>query len=120
VADLNSSELRYRTKKFSIKIIAYVGKMPNTSLCQVLARQLLRSATSVAANYRAVCRSRSRAEFIAKISIVVEEADKTLFWLELIQESNVSLVDQSLIAEAGEILSIMASSRKTAQQSLNH
>jgi four helix bundle protein len=89
--------------------------MPNTLPAQVMARQLIRSATSVAANYRAVCRSRSRAEFIAKMSIVVEEADETLFWLELINESKISAPDPSLLDEAGEILSIMASSRKSAQ-----
>ncbi len=80
-----------------------------------MGKQLLRSATSVTANYRAACRARSKAEFIAKLSIVVEEADETLLWLEMIDESSVSKVDASLMKEAKELLFIMSASRKSAK-----
>ena len=80
-----------------------------------MGKQLLRSATSVAANYRAACRARSKAEFIAKLSIVVEEADEVLFWLELISESGICKVDDSLTREGTEILFIMSASRKSAK-----
>jgi len=80
-----------------------------------MGKQLLRSATSVAANYRAACRARSRAEFIAKLAIVVEEADEVLFWLELIGESGIFKVDPELEKEGKEILFIMSASRKSAK-----
>ena len=80
-----------------------------------MGKQLLRSATSVAANYRAACRARSKAEFIAKLSIVVEEADEVLFWLELISESGISKIDDALFREGKEILFIMSASRKSAK-----
>jgi len=76
---------------------------------------LLRSATSVTANYRAACRARSKAEFVAKLSIVVEEADETLLWLEMIEESGIAKVEESLKKEAKEILFIMSASRKSAK-----
>jgi four helix bundle protein len=75
-------ELRDRTKKFAVRIVKTYRSLPNTADSQVIGKQLLRCGTSVAANYRAACRSRSRAEWIAKIGLVVEEADETVFWLE--------------------------------------
>jgi four helix bundle protein len=80
-------EMKSRTKAFALRVMKLVDAMPRGLAGQVVGRQLLRSATSVGANYRATCRAQSRAEFAAKISIVVEETDETLYWLELLDES---------------------------------
>jgi len=93
---MNSPALRDRTKQFSLKIIELIKRLPRTLEGQVLGKQVLRSATSVAANYRAACRARSRTEFFAKISIVVEEADETVFWLEMIGDSRILLIDATI------------------------
>jgi four helix bundle protein len=82
-----SEELRIRTKSFAVRIVKLFRSLPRTEEARVIGRQLLRSGTSVAANYRAVCRSRSRAEFIAKVGVVVEEADETVLWLELLVDT---------------------------------
>ena len=112
---MNALELQQRTKKLSLQIIQFFQTLPKTTEAQVLGKQLLRSATSVTANYRAACRSRSKAEFVAKLSIVVEEADETLLWLEMIEESSIAKVEESLKKEAKEILFIMSASRKSAK-----
>jgi len=92
--------------------------LPRTRDAQILGAQALRSGTSVAANYRAVCRARSRAEFIAKVGIVVEEADETVFWLELLVETEIVKPDkmQKLLTEANELLAIFAASQHTAKR----
>ena len=77
-------ELQDRTKQFALRIIGAFSQLPKTEAARVIGKQFLRSGTSVAANYRAACRARSATDFISKISVVVEEADETLFWLELI------------------------------------
>src|SRR5207244_10490699 len=82
-------ELKRRTKEFAIRIVKLFRSLPKTEEARVIGRQLLRSGTSVAANYRAVCRARSKAEFISKIGVVVEEADETVFWLELLGETGI-------------------------------
>src|SRR5438067_10036277 len=82
-------ELRARTKKFALRIIRLFRSLPRATEAQILGRQVLRSGTSVAANYRAVCRARSRPEFISKIGTVVEEADETVFWLELLVDAKI-------------------------------
>ena len=107
--------LKLRTKNFAVEIVKYYRNLPKTEEAKIIGKQLLRSATSVAANYRAVCRARSDAEFFAKLSIVIEEADETLLWLEIIIESELINDDKTkqLYQEALEILSIMAASRKT-------
>jgi four helix bundle protein len=114
-------ELKQRTKKFALRIINLCRKVQNGDIARTLTRQLLRSGTSIGANYRAVCRARSKAEFIAKMGVVVEEADETVFWLELLSESN--LVKQSrlqaLQQEANELLAIFASSQHTARKRRN-
>jgi len=81
--------MKLRTKQFAIRIVSVVRSLPRTREGDVIGKQLLRSGTAVAANYRAVCRSRSKAEFISKINIVVEEADETVFWLELLGDTAV-------------------------------
>jgi four helix bundle protein len=112
---LTAQELQQRTKKFSLQIIHFFQALPKSTEAQVLGKQLLRSSTSVAANYRAACRARSKAEFIAKLSIVVEEADEVLFWLEMISESGICKVEESLVKEGTEILFIMSASRRSAK-----
>jgi four helix bundle protein len=82
-------ELRERTKQFAIRIVKLFRALPKTEEARVLRKQVLRSGTSVAANYRAVCRSRSRADFISTLAVVTEEADETAFWLELLIETDV-------------------------------
>ena len=84
-----AAELKNRTKSFAIRIVNLFRSLPHARDALILGKQLLRSGTSIAANYRAVCRARSQAEFIAKMGIVVEEADETVFWLELLVETGV-------------------------------
>ncbi|HAE58490.1 MAG TPA: four helix bundle protein [Anaerolineae bacterium] len=114
---MNPDELRARTRAFSLRVVKLVQTLPKNMIADVLGKQVLRCATSVGANYRAACRAQSGAMFIAKLSIVVEEADETVYWLELIRDAG--LVKPELLAElideAEQILKIMASSRKTAR-----
>ncbi|HUU13686.1 MAG TPA: four helix bundle protein [Terriglobia bacterium] len=112
-----AEELKRRTKQFAIRIVKMSQALPNNREAWVLGKQVLRSGTSVAANYRAVCRSRSKAEFIAKIGVVVEETDETLFWLELLVETGVVPKERlaALLAEANELLAIFAASQRTAR-----
>ncbi|MFL6527456.1 MAG: four helix bundle protein [Chthoniobacterales bacterium] len=113
---MTSDELKARTKVFAIRVFRLVDALPKTIQGKAVANQIIRSATSVAANYRAACRARSRAEFAAKIGLVEEEADETLFWLELIIDTELLSVDriEPLRREADELVAIMASSRKSA------
>ena len=113
---MTTVDLKARTKEFALRIIRLVDALPNTVKGRAIANQIMRGATSVAANYRAACRARSRAEFIAKIGVVEEEADETAFWLELIVDSNIRSEKQvePLLKEAGELVAIMAASRKSA------
>jgi|ERR1700730_703019 len=113
---MTTAELKARTKEFALRVIKLVDALPNTVKGRAIANQIMRSATSVGANYRAACRARSRAEFIAKIGVVEEEADETAFWLELIVESKIRGEKQinPLLKEAGELVAIMAASRKSA------
>jgi four helix bundle protein len=113
---MTTTELKARTKEFALRVIRLVGTLPNTVKGRAIANQIMRSATSVAANYRAACRARSRAEFIAKIGVVEEEADETAFWLELIVDSGIRSGKQigPLQTEANELVAIMAASRKSA------
>lgn len=115
---MKSAELKQRTKQFALRVIRMTDALPKRRSADVLGRQVLRSATSVAANYRAACRAKSRADFIAKMGIVEEEADETLFWLELIAES--SLLPATKLAElskeADELTAIAVSSIRTARR----
>jgi four helix bundle protein len=107
--------LRNRTKAFAREIIRLLGDLPRTQVARVLGDQLLRSATSVAANYRAAGRSRSRRDFISRIGIVLEEADESLYWLELMVDAEVGVSNrlQPLIKEASELVLIFAASQAT-------
>jgi len=110
-------QLRDRTKAFALRVIKLFQSLPNKPDAQVLGKQLLRCGTSVAANYRAVCRARSKAEFIAKIGVVVEEADEAVLWLELLAESGIVREEktQTLLAEARELTAIFTASQRTAR-----
>ena len=112
-----AEELKKRTKKFAIDIINLCKTLPRNNESFIISKQLIRSATSVAANYRAVCRARSDAEFYAKLCIVVEEADECVLWIEMIIETELSTNEKAkiLLKESNEILAIMASSKKTTR-----
>lgn len=110
-------ELRTRTKVFALRVIRMSQALPRNREANVIGQQILRSATGMAANYRAAGRSRSKAEFIAKIGVVVEEADETVFWLEMLAESGIVRTAklQNLLAEATQLVAIFTASRKTAR-----
>ena len=110
-------ELRTRTKAFALRVIRMSQALPRNREANILLQQVLRSATSMAANYRAAGRSRSKAEFIAKIGVVVEEADETVFWLEMLADSGIvqSTKLQNLLEEATQSVAIFTASRKTAK-----
>ena len=115
---MTPKELQSRTKAFALRVIKLVDALPRSTAGWIIGRQLLRSATSVGANDRAACRAQSHAKFAAKLSIVVEEADGSLYWLELLQESGLIKPRQSteLIKRANEIVAINVAARKTAKQ----
>ncbi len=114
---ITENELLQRTKTFALRVIKLVNALPNNIAGRKIGDQLIRSGTSVAANYRAACRGRSKAEFIAKLGIVEEEADESALWMELIIESELlkkNLVE-NLLQEAVEITKIMAASKISAR-----
>lgn len=115
---MNAEELKERTKKFALRVLKLVAALPNNVQGKAIGGQLVRSGTSVAANYRAACRGRSRAEFIAKIGVVEEEADESAFWLELIIDSGLLRVGNvpPLLQEANELIRIRARSRISAKE----
>jgi len=112
---MQAKDLQNRTKSFSLKILDLVEKLPNTISGRAIANQIVRSGTSVAANYRAVCRARSDREFIAKMAIVTEESDETLFWIEIIGAKD--FVNQEYLnpikREANELTAIFVGSLKS-------
>lgn len=112
-----TEQLKARTKKFALRIIILFRSLPRSPEAQVIGKQVLRCATSVAANYRAVCRARSRSEFVAKLGLVIEEIDETVFWLELLVEAEIipAARMEPLLQEAQELLRIFSRSRRTAR-----
>jgi four helix bundle protein len=114
-------ELQERTKKFAIDIIRAFTALPKSDEARVIGRQFLRSGTAVAANYRATCRARSKAEFISKLGVVVEETDETDFWLDLLTAAKVatSREPRALLNECRELLRIFAKSLATAKGNRN-
>jgi len=114
---MGPEEVRDRTKAFAVRVVRLYRALPSRTDAQVLGKQLLRCGTSVAANYRAACRARSTAEWVSKIGIVVEEADETVFWMEMLIEcdivSEARLKD--LLAEAHELTALFTASRHTAK-----
>ena len=118
---MDPSELKQRTKDFGKCVIKLIESLPKNTTTGVIGRQLLRSSTSVGANYRAVCRAKSRADFVAKLCIVEEECDESLYWLEMLVETNhikAALVSD-LMKEGEEILAIIVASAKTARMQNN-
>jgi len=113
----DSAALKLRTKNFALRIIRLYRSLPKSADARIMGTQLLRSSTSIGANYRAACRGRSRAEFISKLGIVLEEADETVFWLELFQEANIFPAEKltDLVHEANELLSIFVTSVRAAK-----
>ena len=117
---MKGDDLKVRTKKFALRVLNVVDALPNTVKGRTIANQLARAGTSVGANYRAACRGRSKAEFISKLGTVIEEADESAFWLEMIIEDGLlkkSLM-QPLWDEASALVAIMTTSRKTAESSV--
>ena len=115
---MTEKELLQRTKNFALRIIKLVNALPNNPAGRAIGGQLIRSGTFVSANYRAACRGRSKAEFVAKLGIVEEEADESALWMELIIESE--LIEEKLVAdllnEARQITAIVAASKITARR----
>ena len=115
---MNPQELKERTKRFALRVMRLVDALPKSAKGRALASQLVRSGTSVAANYRASCRARSRAEFISKIGVVEEEADETALWLELIIDDKILPQKKitPLLNEANELVAIIAVSYISASR----
>ncbi len=118
---MNQEEMKQRTKLFALGIIQLVESFHKERTTEVLGRQLLRSGTSVGSNYRSACRAKSIADFISKMGIVEEEADESLYWMELLIEAGigVNMKMEALMKEAGELLAITVASIKTARKSKN-
>lgn len=117
---MTSDELKLRTKEFALRIIRLIENLPNNSTGRVIGSQLLRSSTSIGANYRSACRARSKQEFISKIKIVEEESDESLYWLELIRELNFFKAEKlfAIIKEADELTAIFTSTSITSKRNL--
>lgn len=118
---MTQEEMKGRTKQFALRITRLVESLPNTKTAQVVGKQLLRSGTSVGANYRASCRAKSTADFIHKLSIVEEEADESIYWMELLVDGEIIKVSllEKLMDEANQIISIVVASIKTSKEKRN-
>jgi len=118
---MTPTELKERTKEYALRIIRLVDALPASRSTDVLARQLLRSGTSVGANYRAACRARSHADFISKLGIVEEECDESLYWMELLVAAKKVAAKRvaNLMAEGNELLSIVVASLRTSRTRRN-
>ena len=114
------TQIKYRTKQIGLKVIKLIDDFPNKPSALAIARQLVRSSTSIGANYRAACRAKSIPDFINKLKIVEEETNETLYWLEILEESSLIQKDKisDLIKETDEILSIIVASINTAKKNL--
>ena len=117
---MTKQELQERNKAFALRVIKLVDSLPKKRIADILGTQLLRSSTSVAANYRAACRARSQAEFIAKMGIVEEESDESTGWIELIADAGLisRAKVESLLQESNELTAITVASIKTARQNI--
>ena len=116
--NVKADDLKARTKDFALRVIKLVAALPKNVEGRAIANQLVRSGTSVAANYRSACRARSRLEFAAKLGVVLEEADESLLWFELIVAANLLAPArvEPLLNEANELVAIMAASRQSAMK----
>ena len=118
---MTQEEMKTRTKQFALRVIKLVESLPNGKAANVIGNQLLRSGTSVGANYRTSCRAKSTADFINKLSIVEEEADESIYWMELLIEGKIIKENllENLMDEGNQILSIVISSIKTSKEKRN-
>ena len=119
---MNSADFRQRTQGFALKVIRLVRSLPREPVADVLGKQLLRCATSVGANYRSACRAKSPADFVAKMGIVEEEADESLYWMDLLIDSNLvpaSHLDE-LIREGKELLAMTVASIRTVKAGIRN
>ena len=118
---MNAQELQKRLKSFAYRIVNFSRVLPKELISEIIIKQILHSAFSVAANYRTACRAQSKKAFISKLSIVVEEIDETHFWLEVI--SDLAIINptklKEILIEAEKLTKILSTSRKTAQTKLN-
>jgi len=119
---MNETDLKNRTKAFALAVIELCEDLPPKYAAEVIAKQLIRSSTSVAANYRAVCRGRTEADFANKLGVVEEEADESLFWLEMLRDGKLMSAEklQPLLTEADELTAIFTASHKTAKRNLSN
>lgn len=119
---MNRDELKRRTKSFALLVIALVESLPKGRTADVIGKQLLRSGSSVGANYRSACRAKSTPDFIFKMSIVEEEADETLYWMELLVDAGLIELGsiQDLLGEANQILAMTVASIKTAKRKIHN
>ena len=115
---MSKAELLTRTKAFGLRILKLVDHLPRSTSGRAIGNQLVRSGTSVGANYRPACRSRSRAEFAAKLGVVAEEADETAYWLEVIRDGNLLPAKKltELLKEADELTAIFTAGRRTSSR----
>jgi len=111
-------DLRDRTKRFALRVFKLFRSLPKSDEGRIMGKQLLRCGTSVAANYRAVCRARSKDEFVAKMGVVIEEADESVFWMEFLVDTGMVPKPrlEKLLAEGNELVAIFVASRKTAKR----
>lgn len=118
---MDKKDLKERTKRFALEVIKIAEKLPKGRTADILGRQLVKAGTSVGANYRAACRGKSTADFISKMGIVEEEADESIYWMELLNEAGLLRKDDliHLLDEANQILAITISSIKTARRGKN-
>ena len=112
-------DLKKRTKEFALQIVRLYVSLPNSTVAQVLGKQVLRSGTSVGAHYREASRARSTAEFVSKMEVALQELDETLYWMELLEECEIVRTSEcaKLMTEAGELIAIFVTSVKTAKKS---
>lgn len=117
---MNAAELKKRTKLFGLRTIKVIEALPPGKAANVIGNQLLRSGTSVGANYRSACRARSKPDFISKASISIEEADESIYWMEMLIEAEIMPKEKlaAMIKECDEIVAILTASVKTAKSSL--
>lgn len=114
---MNADDMKERTRAFALRVIRLAESLPNTPTAKMVRNQMLRCGTSVGANYRAACRARSRADFVFKMGIVKEEADETMYWIQLLIDAELIRRERvvDLLQESDEILAIVVSSIKTAR-----
>jgi four helix bundle protein len=115
---MTTEKMRARTKQFTLRVMKVVSALPDNTQGRIISHQLMKSGSSVGANYRAVCRARTRRDFINKLGVVIEEADESAFWLEVTGEGNVLDPRQlaPLLQEANEIVAILTAALKTARK----